>query len=64
MSLEAANSQAPSFVVKPSTSAPHFLEADDNLQNGYLEKIRDTLFGAQVRDHDRRLSALNTILSN
>ncbi|MEK7236436.1 MAG: hypothetical protein AAB242_07435, partial [Nitrospirota bacterium] len=31
---------------------------DDNAQNGNLEKIRDILFGAQVRDHDRRFSAL------
>jgi len=58
MSPEAADAQAPSLVVEPSTSTSHFLEADDNAQNGNLEKIRDILFGAQVRDHDRRFSAL------
>ncbi|MCS6291762.1 MAG: hypothetical protein H8J66_01725 [Nitrospira sp.] len=58
MSPEAADAQAPSLVVESSTSSSHFLSADDNAQNGNLEKIRDILFGAQVRDHDRRFSAL------
>ena len=58
MSPEAADTQAPSLVVESSTSSSHFLSADDNAQNGNLEKIRDILFGAQVRDHDRRFSAL------
>ena len=63
MSPEAAGAQAPSLVVEPSTSTSHFLEADDNAQNGNLEKTRDILFGAQVRDHDRASPRLNTILS-
>jgi hypothetical protein len=58
MSPEAADAQAPSLVVESSTSSSQFLSADDNAQNGNLEKIRDILFGAQVRDHDRRFSAL------
>lgn len=58
MSTEAADAQAPSLVVESSTSSSHFMSADDNAQNGNLEKIRDILFGAQVRDHDRRFSAL------
>ncbi len=57
MSTEAADTKAPSLVVESSTSS-HFLSADDHTQNGNLEKIRDILFGAQVRDHDRRFSAL------
>lgn len=58
MSPEAADAQAPSLVAESSMSSSHFLSADDNAQNGNLEKIRDILFGAQVRDHDRRFSAL------
>lgn len=58
MSTEAADAQAPSLVVEPSAPPAHFLSADENAQNGNLEKIRDILFGAQVRDHDRRFSAL------
>ena len=58
MSTEAADAQAPSLAVETSTSSSHFLSADDNAQNGNLEKIRDILFGAQVRDHDRRFFAL------
>ncbi|HEX7766346.1 MAG TPA: hypothetical protein VF443_06495, partial [Nitrospira sp.] len=58
MSTEAADAQVPSLVDEPSTAPAHFLPADDNAQNGNLEKIRDILFGAQVRDHDRRFSAL------
>lgn len=62
MSTEAADAQAPSLVDEPSTSSSHFLPPDDNAQNGNLEKIRDILFGAQVRDHDRRFSALEQTL--
>ena len=58
MSPEAADAQAPSLVVESSTPPSHFLSTEDNGQNGNLEKIRDILFGAQVRDHDRRFSTL------
>jgi len=58
MSPEIADTQAPALAVEPSPTQAHFPPADDNAQNGNLEKIRDILFGAQVRDHDRRFSAL------
>ncbi|MCC6140340.1 MAG: hypothetical protein IT389_06970 [Nitrospira sp.] len=58
MSTEAADTQVSPLAVEPSSAPSHFLPADDNAQNGNLEKIRDILFGAQVRDHDRRFSAL------
>jgi hypothetical protein len=63
MSTETADTQAPPLAAEPPTSPSHFPQADDNAQNGNLEKIRDILFGAQVRDHDRRFSALEQNLA-
>ncbi|ULA65429.1 MAG: hypothetical protein LZF86_210034 [Nitrospira sp.] len=63
MSTETADTQAPPLAAEPSTSPSHFPPAGDNTQNGNLEKIRDILFGAQVRDHDRRFSALEQNLA-
>ncbi|MFO0705324.1 MAG: hypothetical protein U0412_00585 [Nitrospira sp.] len=47
----------------PSISIERVAEAsptqgDEVAQTGNLDKIRDILFGAQVRDHERRFSAL------
>lgn len=58
MSTEAAEDNAPSLIIENASSPSSALPADDHGQNGNLEKIRDILFGAQVRDHDRRFSAL------
>lgn len=58
MSTGAADTQAPSLAVNMIPPPSELRQSDDHAQNGNLEKIRDILFGAQVRDHDRRFDAL------
>lgn len=41
---------------------PDLPQADDNASGNNLDKIRDILFGAQVRDHERRFTKLEAQL--
>lgn len=62
MSIEATDTQTPPLSSPTATQTPDYLPSDDTTQNGNLEKIRDILFGAQARDHERRFVALEQSL--
>lgn len=62
MSIEATDTQTPPLSSATATQTPDYLPSDDTTQNGNLEKIRDILFGAQARDHERRFDALEQSL--
>lgn len=45
-------------ILATSSAAESYTGTEETGQNGNLEKIRDILFGAQLRDHERRFKLL------
>lgn len=58
MSTDAIHTQPGSVDPEQGLINSGRLHADDSGQSGNLEKIRDILFGQQVRDHERRFTLL------